>query len=121
MTVIYHFCRNQCMKAAPRRNIIDVGRERWKDGGGLGSDVLLVPGDVSCQGHGHQDADPRAGPGAVPGLLGAEGSGSGGEPVLQQVPGQDPEAAQVSGPSQTPSEKSVILKVICFSTRVNTI
>lgn len=85
------------MKNAPRRNTIDVGRERWKDGGGHGTNVMFVPGDVSGQGHRDQDADPRAGPGAFPSLLSAEGAGAGGEPVLQQVPGQDPEAAQVSG------------------------
>lgn len=89
------------MIAVPRRSIIDGGRERWKDGGGLGTNVMLVPGNVSGQGHRDQDADPRAGPGAVPGLLGTEGAGAGGEPVLQQVPGQDPEAAQVSGLTAT--------------------
>ncbi|XP_073332466.1 ATP synthase mitochondrial F1 complex assembly factor 1 isoform X1 [Pagrus major] len=58
---------------------------------------MFVPGDVSGQGHRHQDVYPRVGTGAVPSLLREEGAGAGGEPVLQQVPGQDPEAAQVSG------------------------
>lgn len=73
-----------------------MGRERWKDGGRNGTNVMFVPGDVSGQGHWHQDADPRAGPGPVPSLLGAEGARARGESVLQQVPGQDPETAQVS-------------------------
>lgn len=84
------------MKTAPRRIVIDAGRKRWKDGGGRGANVMFVPGNVSGQGHRNSDADPRAGPSAVPSLLSAEGAGAGGEPVLQQVPGQDPEAAQVS-------------------------
>ncbi len=85
------------MKIASHRKVIDGGRKRWKDGGGRDTNVMFVSGDVSGQGHRHQDADPWAGPGAVPSLLRAEGTGAGGEPVLQQVPGQDPQAAQVSG------------------------
>lgn len=84
------------MKTAPRRTTIDGGRMRWKDGGGLGTDVMFVPGNVSGSGHRHSHSDPWDGPFTVPSLLGAEGAGTGGEPVLQQVPGQDPEAAQVS-------------------------
>lgn len=74
-----------------------MGTERRKDVGGGASDVLPIPGHVSGQSRRHQDAHPRAGPGAVPSLLGAEGTRTRGEPVLQQVPGEDPEAAQVSG------------------------
>lgn len=69
---------------------------------------MFVSGDVGGQGHRHQAADPRPGPGAVPSLLDAEGAGSGGEPVLQQVPGQDPEAAQVSEPI---SDKRVLRNI----------
>lgn len=72
-----------------------MGRERWQDGGGRATNVIFVPGYVSSQGHRHQDADPRVGARAVPSLLNTQGAGSGGEPVLQQVPGKDPEAAQV--------------------------
>ena len=41
------------MKTAPRRNIIDAGREQWKDGGGHGTNVMFVPGDASGQDHRH--------------------------------------------------------------------
>lgn len=84
----------------PHRSAIHGGRLRWKDGGGLGADVLFVPGNAGGQGHRHSRINPRHGPASVPGLLGAEGAGTGGEPVLRQVPGQDPEAAQVSGPTK---------------------
>lgn len=33
------------------RTVIDVAQERWKDGGGHGTDVMFVPGDVGSQGH----------------------------------------------------------------------
>lgn len=85
------------MEPAPCRTVIDDGRLRWKDGGGRGADVLSVPGNARGPGRRHQDGDTRAGPVAVPSLLGAEAAGAGGEPVLQEVPGKDPEAAQVSG------------------------
>lgn len=84
------------MCTAHHRNVIDVGRERWKYGGGHGPNVMFVPGNVGGQNHRYSDADPRAGPITVPSLLGSEGAGAGGKPVLQQIPGQDPEAAQVS-------------------------
>lgn len=79
----------------PRRSIIDVGRGGWQHGGGHGTNVMFIPRDDSGQGHRHSDADSRVGSGAVPSFLSAEGTGAGGEPVLQQVPGEDPEAAQV--------------------------
>lgn len=93
--MICRFGRNQCLKAVPSRSSIDAGRKRWKDGGGHSTDVMFVPRDVSGQGHWHQNAHPRAGPVAISGLLASEGAGTGGEPVLQQVPGQNPEASQV--------------------------
>lgn len=83
------------MSAVARRTVIDAAQERQKDGGGHGPDVVFVPRDVGRQGHRHQDADPRAGPVTLSGLLGAEGTGAGGESVLLQVPGEDPEAPQV--------------------------
>lgn len=73
-----------------------MGRERRKDGGRYGANVMFVPGNVSGPGHWHQDADTRAGPGPLPSLFSAEGARAGGESVLQQVPGEDPESAQVS-------------------------
>lgn len=79
----------------PARSVLDVGRERWKNVGGVAPDVMSVPGHVRGQGRRHQDVDTRTGPGAVPCLFGSEGPGSGGEPVLREIPGQDPEAAQV--------------------------
>lgn len=58
--------------------------------------MLPVPRPVGGQSLRHQAADPRAAAGTLPSLLGAKRAGAGGEPVLQQIPGQDPEAAQVS-------------------------
>lgn len=84
----------------PHRSAIHGGRLRWKNGGGLGADVMFVPGNVSGPGHRHSRINPRDDTASLPGLLGAEGAGTGREPVLQQVPGQDPEAAQVSGPAE---------------------
>lgn len=107
------FPRNKHMKPVPRRNFIDVGRERWKDGGGRDTNVMFVSGHVGGQGHRHQDADPRPGPGAVPSLLGAPGAGTGGESVLQQVPGQNPKAAQVGELiSESPPENMRFLKYV---------
>lgn len=97
----FFLCVSEPMfEAAPRRTTIDVGRGRWKHGRGRAADVLPVSRHVSGQNQRHQASDPRTGPHTVPGLLGAEGSGAagGGEPVLQQIPGQDPEAAQVRDP-----------------------
>lgn len=105
------FPRNKDIKPVPCRNVIDVGRERWKDGGGRDTNVMFVSGDVGGQGHRHQDADPRPGPGAVPSLLSAQEARSGGESVLQQVRGQDPEAAQVS---ELHSDKRVLRKIRIF-------
>lgn len=102
-------CGTNVYNPLPRRNIIDERRERWKHGGGFGTNVLHVPGDVSGQSRRHQAADSRPRPAAVPSFLRAEGTGAGGESVLQQIPGQDPETAQVSGLiSETSPEKSVI-------------
>lgn len=64
------------MSAAACRNLIDVAQERWKDGGGHGTDVMFVPRDVGSQGHGNQDADSGSGPVTVSSLLGAEGAGA---------------------------------------------
>lgn len=76
------FRRNQCFEDVSRRSATDAGRKRWKDGGGHCTDGMFVPRDVSGQGHRYHDADPRDGPIAVPRLLGAEGAGTGRQPVL---------------------------------------
>lgn len=116
----YYFLRRSCKSrnhwtsAAAYRNVIDVAPERWQDDGGAGADVVFVPRTVGRQGRRDQDADPRPGPGPLPSLLGAEGAGAGGEPVLQQVPGEDPAAAQVR--LQTSLSGHLERLVLLFST-----
>lgn len=88
--------RNQCKRTPPHRIVILDGRKQWENGSGRGTNVMFVSRDVSSQSHRHSDADPWTGPSAISSILGAEGAGAGGKPVLQQVPEQDREAAQVS-------------------------
>lgn len=89
--------RNLCRNPRSRRNTTDVQRERWKHGGGPGPNVMFVSGHVGRQSRRHQADDPRPGSGAVPNLFRAEERpGPGGESVLRQIPGEDPETAQVS-------------------------
>lgn len=73
-----------------------MARERGEDVGGPGADVLLVPGDAGGPGRRAPDVLSRPGPLAPPRLLGAQGAAAGGEPVLQQIPAENPAAAQVS-------------------------
>lgn len=98
----------------PGRDVIDVGRAPWKDVGGAGPDVILVQGHARGQDHRRQDVDPRAGPSAVPSLLCSEGTGSGGEPVLQEVPGPDPEAAQVCGLTELASSEFPLVRRLFY-------
>ena len=68
--------------------------------GGPGADGLLVPRPAGGASRRRPAAHPRPGPGALQELLPEEepggAGGAGGEPVLQPLPGADPEGTEVS-------------------------